>query len=376
MPSLLRRGSSTIRRSGPTRSTLDDPAPPEVGDGRRARPGEQRARRRRHPSAPGRGTGRSGRRGRPDGRRPPSSAPPSTRSCSTPRRPSSSSTPVEVTGQLEAGVHLRVARRRARAPPAAGRAPSTWRTVSAGSSARTVPAPTSTASLSARSRWASARASSLVIHWLVPSAAAVRPSRRGGQLQHHQRTTGAPVVEVGRELLADLRRPSTPARTSTPAAQELRHAPPGDLRVRVLDADHAPGRCRRRGSHRCTAACGRGGSRARGSRPASSPGCRRRRACAADSAAISACGPPGGEVAPSKRWPPVVSSTAPTQGFGAVVVRTDAASSIARRIISEIAHWCAMPVSAPVRGTATPNGPGARTHGGTTRHAPLLPSGL
>ena len=41
---------------------------------------------------------------------------------------------------------------------------------------RTVPAPTRTASLSARRRWASARASSPVIHRLVPSAAAIRPS--------------------------------------------------------------------------------------------------------------------------------------------------------------------------------------------------------
>ena len=56
------------------------------------------------------------------------------------------------------------------------------RTVSSGSSARTVPAPTRTASLSARRRWASARAASPVIHWLVPSGAAVRPSRVAASL--------------------------------------------------------------------------------------------------------------------------------------------------------------------------------------------------
>ena len=63
-----------------------------------------------------------------------------------------------------------------------GSRPSPWRTVRAGSSARTVPAPTNTASLSARSRWASARAASPVIQRLVPSVAAVRPSRLAASL--------------------------------------------------------------------------------------------------------------------------------------------------------------------------------------------------
>ena len=57
-----------------------------------------------------------------------------------------------------------------------GSRPSTWRTVSAGSSARTVPAPTTRR----RSRPAGGgrrrRGGSPVIHWLVPSGAAVRPS--------------------------------------------------------------------------------------------------------------------------------------------------------------------------------------------------------
>ena len=64
------------------------------------------------------------------------------------------------------------------------------RTVSDGSSARTVPAPTRIASLSARNRWASARASAPVIHCEVPSGAAVRPSRLAASLAI---THGRPV---------------------------------------------------------------------------------------------------------------------------------------------------------------------------------------
>ena len=82
----------------------------------------------------------------------------------------------EVAAALQARVDLGARRRAARARRAADPGPSTWRTVSDGSSARTVPAPTRIAWLSARRRWASARASGPVIHWLVPSGAAMRPS--------------------------------------------------------------------------------------------------------------------------------------------------------------------------------------------------------
>ena len=57
-----------------------------------------------------------------------------------------------------------------------GLRPVVSRTVSVGLSVRTVPAPTRIASLSARSWCTSARASGLVIHFDVPSAAAVFPS--------------------------------------------------------------------------------------------------------------------------------------------------------------------------------------------------------
>ncbi len=81
-----------------------------------------------------------------------------------------------------------------------GSSPSGSRTVSAGSSARTVPAPTRMASLSARSRWASSRAASPVIHWLVPSGAAVRPSRVAASLSTTKGRPVRAVHEVGPQL--------------------------------------------------------------------------------------------------------------------------------------------------------------------------------
>ena len=140
--------------------------------------GEQRARRRRRPNSAGREVQRrSGRRGRRGGTPRPSMAPPSTSTCSTSRRPSSSSTSAELARQLEArdgpgrrggavaehhpqrvaaldvadgelrvvgshGAGARPGRRRSR-PAAGGRRPGP-------------PSP--------------------VIHWLEPSGAAVRPS--------------------------------------------------------------------------------------------------------------------------------------------------------------------------------------------------------
>ena len=49
-------------------------------------------------------------------------------------------------------------------------------------------------------------------------------------------------------------------------------------------------------------------------------------------AAASACGPPGGAVAPSNTVPSSLMSTQPTHGLGDAVALTVAASSIARRM--------------------------------------------
>jgi hypothetical protein len=98
---------------------------------------------------------------------------------------------LEVAGALEAGVDPRSGRGGPEHDPqrVAPRA-SASRTVSAGSSARTVPAPTRTASLSARSGGRRRRASAPVIHCEVPSGAAVRPSRVAASLST---TQGRPV---------------------------------------------------------------------------------------------------------------------------------------------------------------------------------------
>ncbi|PQM44286.1 hypothetical protein C1Y40_05554 [Mycobacterium talmoniae] len=70
------------------------------------------------------------------------------------------------------------------------RLPSGSLAVNVGSSASTVPVPTTIASAAARRRCTSARAASLVIHWLEPSAAALRPSTLAA---YFQVTCGSPV---------------------------------------------------------------------------------------------------------------------------------------------------------------------------------------
>ena len=226
--------------------------------------------RRRRRTGPGPGRARSGRPGRRRGSRGPPPAPPSTRTWSTPRPPRSSSTSPEVARQLEGAGAPRPPRapcpsttRRGWSGAAAG-STSGRRTVSAGSSARTVPAPTSTASDRARSRWASARASSPG----DPPAGAVggggAPVEGGGQLEHHPGPAGPPVLEVGGELLGH-RVGAHADSTSTPARREGGDAPPGDLGVGVGDADHHPADPGGHDRRRCTAGSGRGGRRARGS---------------------------------------------------------------------------------------------------------------
>ena len=119
-------------------------------------------------------------------------APPSTSTCRWPLAPELVEQLAEVAVDARGtGGPWRPAGR-VRARRAAGRlwAPAASRTVRLGSSARTVPAPTMMASLSARRRWASARASGPVIHWLEPSGAAVRPSSEAASFST---TNGRPV---------------------------------------------------------------------------------------------------------------------------------------------------------------------------------------
>ena len=169
--------SSSTRRSSPESGDRDEPAPPQFLHGGAPRPRRTSARRRRPRRVPEPGRPRTGRPRRRGGRR----GPPGPRlrrgAGGCPRAPSSSRTQAGSPDISTAGS--------TRAP--AGARPSTTRkgcrsgigsvrTVSSGSSARTVPAPTRTASEAARSSCASARASGPVIHRLEPSGAAMRPS--------------------------------------------------------------------------------------------------------------------------------------------------------------------------------------------------------
>ena len=213
-------------------------------------PANMRHGRRRPRRAPGPGRGRSGPPGRRAWKAWATVAPPSTSTCSTPSAPEL----VEhrrrgrPTARAPGGT-LAPAGRLARARPAgAGRSGpigSTGGTVSSGSSARTVPAPTSTASDTARSRWASARAASPVIQRLVPSGAAMRPSRVAASLST---THGRPVrrcLQVRRQLLGRLVGGHPHVDVDAGRAQRG-DAPPRHLRVGVARCPPPPGPPRRR----------------------------------------------------------------------------------------------------------------------------------
>ena len=99
----------------------------------------------------------------------------------------------------------------------------TARTVSSGSSDRTVPMPVSTAQARARHAWPSARAASPVIQRLVPSGSAVRPSRLAAAFI---RTYGRPRVRRATKpgLRARASASIRPASNRTPDAASF--APP------------------------------------------------------------------------------------------------------------------------------------------------------
>ena len=130
---------------------------------------------------------------------------------------------------------------RAAAGSRAGRRLARPRTARCGSSASTVPVPTTTASTSARSSCTSARASAEVIHRLVPSAAATRPSSVEAAFQV---TNGRPCVtaKVQAALSASASSASTPPTTSTPASAQTPGATRGHgvgVGLPVDDARHA-----------------------------------------------------------------------------------------------------------------------------------------
>ena len=234
-----------VRRSSPSRSTRRSSARARrrrwsARQGRRTAAGRRRRR-----TARARGTARSGRRGRRGGRRAATVAPPSTITCRTPCRPSSSSTPPRSPWSSSARVHLRVLAARGRARRAAGRGPSTWRTVSVGSSARTVPAPTIDGVALGPQAMGVAPGGSPG----DPLARAVgrrgAPVERRRQLEHDVRPARAAVLQVRREL-----GPHLVGRTRRLVDLDAGGAQPGDavardVRVGVLDADDDPRDARR-----------------------------------------------------------------------------------------------------------------------------------
>ena len=93
------------------------------------------------------------------------------------------------------------------------------RTVSCGSSSRTVPIPVRIAQARARQACPSARAAALVIHWLRPSGKAVRPSRLAATLS---RTQGKPRImrDTNPRFNSRASSASRPHRTSMPASRK------------------------------------------------------------------------------------------------------------------------------------------------------------
>ena len=111
------------------------------------------------------------------------------------------------------------------------RGASTPRTVSSGSSARTVPMPAITASQPPRSAWASRRASSEVIHCDSPPRVAMAPSSDSpafnvtcARPRVMKRPHGASTRSASR-----CSAPPKPSRTSTPAAARARAPWPATL---------------------------------------------------------------------------------------------------------------------------------------------------
>ncbi|MNS72687.1 hypothetical protein D3C72_1061070 [compost metagenome] len=207
---------------------------------------------------------------------------------------------------------------------------STPRTLSWGSSFRTVPMPVRTTQLRARQRCPSARASGPVIHCDMPLCRALRPSSDAAIFIH---TQGSPRLmrEMKPAFTASASSRQTPVATSMPASR--RRASPCPL----TSGFGSPIATTTRAGFAASTASTQGGVRPKwlqGSRvtysvaqATDSP-----RDWASRSAQTSACGPPGGCVAPSPSTRPSRTITQPTRGLGAVVYMTVCASARARRI--------------------------------------------
>src|SRR5918997_3348200 len=230
--------------------------------------------------------------------------------------------------------------------------PSASRTVSCGSSVSAVPDPTTTASQVARSRWTAARASGPVTQRLLPSAAATRPSSVPATFQTTNGRCSRTPVSHAPSAPSSAACCSTPSSTSMLAARSRAAPPPASC----LGSGTAT---TTRATPAATSASVHGPVRpvcAHGSRVTTAvpP---RARPPAWTSARTSACGPPGGAVAPSPTVvPSAASTTAPTAGFGPVVPRTPVPSSRARAMAESSAAETLTPAAPrrPARGRGGP----------------------
>ncbi len=102
--------------------------------------------------------------------------------------------------------------------------------------------PVSTAPARLRQAWPSARAASPVIHWLVPSASAVRPSSDAATFM---RTHGRPRCMREKKPMFSSRDGAPPLAADDvdldAGRAQARDALAGDQRIRVFDGDDDPG---------------------------------------------------------------------------------------------------------------------------------------
>ncbi len=209
------------------------------------------------------------------------------------------------------------------------------RTVSSGSSASTVPVPTSITSHCARNRWASTRAAWEVTQRLLPSAAALRPSSVAANFQvTNGRWCSMPKVQA--RFSARASRSIRPNATSTPASRNVVSPPAaiglGSGCANTTRATPASTMARAQGPVRPVWLHGSSVTTAVAPR-ASAPASAR--------AAASACGLPAPRWYPSAISAPSASSrTHPTRGFGPSGTPGVRASSSARRIAR-----CSLPLN-------------------------------
>ena len=220
-------------------------------------------------------------------------------------------------------------------------------TVSAGSSATRCRRRRSTASAPARSRWASARAASPVIHRDEPSAAAVLPSSDAPS-SGDERQAGRDVPLEGRVQPARGLVPARRHRRRSPASRELARSPgrrTSGFGSPAADDDAARPRPRSRARARRRAAvvvaglerAVEGGAAARGPRLGAAP--RPRRA-----AVPRALVPALADDAPSR-----TTTTAPTIGLGETRPQPRSASASARRMCARVGPPCSIARPRPGR---------------------------